>query len=279
MPSFQTMHQSYNTRGHSYVEVTHFNSAYYCAISEAERARLAVATHRGRQDSDNPDHVKNRTPEESQKESLRRTRKSLKQLIMLNCDNSWRFLTLTYAGSGCQTRAQIARDVQHMVERMEARLRRPVRYICVYEYHHTGHGLHAHLLIDAPYETNEEFARLYWHKGFVRMMRLKKQGSDSSLIAVLKYLIKYIAKDDATAEAGEKRYSSSRDLNRTPETTYHKDPQEHVYTYLIAADKDKGYREVDTWRISVGDIEMIRTILVRDTPPSGAGIDASGDEW
>lgn len=279
MPSFQTMQTNYDNGRHSYVEVSTFDRPMYVAISEDERARLAMATLRGREHSLDPDKSARRSPEESQKESLRRTRKQIKALTLLNADNSWRFLTLTYEGAGCHDRRQIARDIQHMVERMEAHYRRDVRYICVYEYHHTGHGLHAHLLIDAPYETNEAFRRMFWRRGFVKIIRLKKQSQDSSLMAVLKYLIKYISKDVKSDVSGLKRYSSSRNLKTEPHKSYHKDPQGHVMAYLVGRLKATGFREVDTWRVQIGDIEMMRTILIREGTPSGADSDAPGDEW
>lgn len=157
-----------------------------------------------------------------------------------------------------------------MVGKMETYYKRPVKYICVYELHHTGHGYHAHLIINAPYQSNEAFARQFWSHGYVKLIRLKAKDNGTSLTAVLKYLTKYISKQGPTAGPGEKRYSSSRDLKRKPETIYRKDPSAKAYEWMIQTDVANGYRQIDTWRVNIGDIEMIRTILIREGALTGS---------
>jgi hypothetical protein len=195
--------------------------------------------------------------------SIARSKKELKFLVLCNLTSSWRMLTLTYSGAGCQDREVIARDVQHMIERLEKHVKKDVKYICAFEFHPGGHGYHAHLLIDCPFFYNEFFQKNFWKHGFVKLKHVHFERNPRALIKVSRYLTKYIEKDADKSELHTKRYSSSRNLTRTPIRTHYRIRNSSEQAVFGRDLMSRGYKFVTSNSMQFGEELVIITYYYR----------------
>ena len=158
-------------------------------------------------------------PETSLQRSIRRTKKIVRDKVFNNFSSNSRFLTLTYSAKGCFDKKEVQNDIKAMIRRIEAKEKKDVKYIATLEFHKTGHGLHVHMLINCNYYKNETFQELFWRKGFVKLIRIKKEKEQCKLIDVEKYLIKYLLKDAMENNDGKPRYLCSRNLKKDTKCT------------------------------------------------------------
>jgi len=189
--------------------------------------------------------------------SIRRSKKMLKFLVLNNVLSNWRFMTLTYEGTGCFERKQFARDIENMIRRLEKHLNKDVNYICAYEFHPGGHGYHAHLLIDVNYYKNEVFQRLFWQKGFVHLEKVKFRKSPKCILKAAKYMMKYVSKDAEKTEKGSKRYSASRNLITEPYKVAYNVSGVTAVKDVVGRLIKRGYKYVEDYSM-VLDGELVR---------------------
>jgi hypothetical protein len=186
-------------------------------------------------------------------DSIRRSRKQVKFLTINNVTSGWRMLTLTYAGDGCYCRDTVARDVQHMVEKIEQEEKADIQYICAFELHPKGHGYHAHLLIDCRYYRNETFQEKFWSHGFVKLKKMWFKGRVADALNAARYITKYITKDVTDAVKNKKRYSASRNLFREPFRYDLKFCNGEDIKKFVSKIKERGYKFVENYDYQIGE--------------------------
>lgn len=151
-------------------------------------------------------------PETPRQRAIRRAKKRIKDYSFLNFDEHSRFLTLTYAGAGCHDRRQFQKDIKAMIRRLRTVEEVEIKYLGVFEEHKSGHGLHAHMLINCSFYKNEDFQQWFWQQGFVKLEKLKRCEKEDALVNVTQYLLKYLEKDFSEYVPREPLYFCSRNL-------------------------------------------------------------------
>lgn len=149
------------------------------------------------------------------KQSQRRRRNTIRQLICSNFDSGSKFVTLTFG----EVPGLDIRDVQacnHYFMRFVDRLRRKYpgfRYVAVIEFQDkNGRGaVHYHMICNLPYVKKEELASI-WAGGFVKVNAIDKVDNVGA------YVIKYMTVDmDDKRLAGQNAYLHSRGLDKPVE--------------------------------------------------------------
>lgn len=141
-----------------------------------------------------------------QRESLNRSKKIFRRLLLHNYSDDTFLMTLTYA-KGCHDRDEHWHFLHEMVIRFKTVFGFALNYIAIPELHPGGHGYHWHLVINNPYFDYDKFRLQVWRQGFCRASPRPK-GLTSALASNLAgYLVKYIGKDMDSAPFAKKRYS------------------------------------------------------------------------
>lgn len=189
--------------------------------------------------------------EVNKKCSIRRSKKTLKFLILNNCTNNWRFLTLTYRGEGCLNRNTLFRDIEHFFEAIKKEVHGDLKYIAIVEFHKDKKRYHAHILCNLPYIRNEYIEEKYWKHGFVKLEKLKAKSEAHNLISVLKYMMKYTTKSIEENVEFKKRFSSSRNLEREPIKVSELWNSPEQLTRFIMERLKEGYRTEHYYKIDI----------------------------
>lgn len=208
---------SYNNHKYEYKYVEQFNVAYPVATYWAKDCKFkAEFEHAAPLYFPNALDAK-RPAETSAQRSVRRAKKILRDLCFANFDDECRFLTLTYGKDGCHDRRQFQDDIKACMRRLRAVEEVKIRYLGVFEEHKSGHGLHAHLILNCSFYRNEDFQNWFWRKGFVKLEKLKREEGQDALVNISQYLLKYLTKDVENEEKNIPRYFCSRNLKRWKE--------------------------------------------------------------
>lgn len=159
--------------------------------------------------------------EKNLKDSLRRTKQSLRRTINANI-GKWserdKFFTLTFA-ENLTDQGKANKEFSKFMERLNYKIFKKLsglKYVCVVERQQRG-AIHYHLVVfNMPFMPVEELAEIWGH-GFVRINAI--EGNDNVGAYVVKYMGK-TAEMDAEKSAKEKNkklYFASRGLNKPTE--------------------------------------------------------------
>lgn len=153
--------------------------------------------------------------DENYRQTQRKRRNTIRQLICTNFDNQSKFVTLTFND---QQDFDI-KDVKQCNEafhRFCKRLRRrykDIEYVAVIEFQDKNDrgAVHYHMICNLPYIKSSELSAL-WGCGFVKINRIEKVDNIGA------YVVKYMNKDiDDERLQGLKAYNCSRGLRRPVE--------------------------------------------------------------
>ncbi len=190
--------------------------------------------------------------EENYKQTQRKRRSLIRQLITMNFDNKSKFITLTFR----DTEKFDITDVKACNKAFKAFIRKlkteysNLQYLAVIEFQDkNGRGaVHYHMLSNLPFIEKERLSDI-WGNGFVQINSISKVDNVGA------YVVKYMQKDiDDTRLQGLKAYNATRGLKKPI-----------VYTSWKAGDK-RGYQEQ-------------KSLLDRETPSYSAKYesDITGD--
>lgn len=200
-------------------------------------------------------------PESSAQRAIRRAKKVVKDLCFLNFTQNVRFLTLTYAGDGCHDRRQAQKDIKACIRRLRENEEVEIKYVGVFEEHKTGHGLHAHLILNCSYYKNEDFAAWFWKKGFVKLEKIKTSPGEDGLVNVCEYLLKYLSKDLENYVPRLPMYFCSRNLKRYKKVVASELEIEHlegiISRYLV-----EGYQKVYEKQIELPALGIKKVVII-----------------
>ena len=163
--------------------------------------------------------------DENYKQSQRRRRNNIRQLICTNFDAKSKFITLTFKDDiGIDIR-----DVQACngyFKKFVLRLKRRypgLRYVAVIEFQDkNGRGaVHYHMISNIPYVKKDELSKI-WGAGFVKINSIDKVDNVGA------YVIKYMTTDmDDKRLAGQNAYLHSKGLEKPVElVTWRKETAE-----------------------------------------------------
>ena len=145
-----------------------------------------------------------RDPERSRLVAASRARTKVRRYCASNRLN--RLGTLTYAGGGCHDPVALRRDLSQFFQRLRTAMGgRNFAYLWVPEWHHSGHGLHAHFAVGRFVKRGH--IEEAWGRGFINIKLLGDlpvgSGTLEEARQAAKYLSKYVVKDfdDAAGEA------------------------------------------------------------------------------
>ncbi len=151
--------------------------------------------------------------------SLRRTKRDLFKLIRHNFNKDFKQLTLTYKW-GHTNRKKVYKDIENCAVRYKQVFSHTFKYIAVLEYHKTGHGLHAHLILDVPFFDIHDFMKKVWKQGYCWVNQASRQGVLSGSRSLSSYILKYIEKDFEVLKARQRRYTKSQSWDTSWVTRY-----------------------------------------------------------
>lgn len=263
MPYVNTFETLYSNHSYEYKYIERFNCCYPFTSGEFRSSKHELTSQQP-QPLYFPIYTEKQLPPETpQERSIRRSKKIVKDLCFQNFDESSRFLTLTYAGSGCFNRGQFQADIKAMVRRLRAVEEVDIRYVGVFEEHKTGHGLHAHMLINCSFYKNEDFQQWFWRKGFVKLEKIKVKKGEDGLVNVCQYLLKYLTKDISGIKEREPRYFRSRNL-REFKTVKGYEVDDEIFELFMRSWQWDGWEKVyeDEYTLEEFDFTK-RTIILR----------------
>lgn len=149
------------------------------------------------------------------KQSQRRRRNTIRQLICTNFDAGSKFLTLTF-GNGMGFDITDVQACNGYFRKFVLRLKRRYpgfKYVAVIEFQDkNGRGaVHYHMICNLPYIKKEELAEI-WAGGFIKVNAIDKVDNVGA------YVIKYMTVDmDDKRLAGQNAYLHSRGLEKPVE--------------------------------------------------------------
>jgi hypothetical protein len=170
--------------------------------------------------------------ESNYKQTQKRRRTMIRQLITQNFDENSKFITLTFDNK----RSFDIKDVKecnkaykNFILRMKRRYPE-IRYVTVVEFQDKNDrgAVHYHMICNLPYIKKKELSDI-WDNGFVKINAIDKVDNVGA------YVVKYMNKDiDDTRLQGLKAYNCSKGLKRPQELKSWVD--EHVY-YIRQVEK------------------------------------------
>lgn len=133
-------------------------------------------------------------------QAIARARRKVREVMRCNYSQHLKFLTLTFAAS-ITSEAVVLSHIKRMCRRYLRLLHSPLRYIAIPEWHPSGHGLHVHMLVDAPYIACDVWREQLWCAGFVKINSIGVGDCKSDILRVIDYVLKYVGKDmDSTVK-------------------------------------------------------------------------------
>jgi hypothetical protein len=134
-------------------------------------------------------------PERSEVEAARRAKGKIRRYCAANRLN--RFVTLTYAGSGCFEPLALRRDLGGFFRQLREELGgKPIPYLWVPEWHPGGHGLHVHFAVGRY--IKKTLIRDAWGRGHTKIKLIGDLPVGSGALEEARiagrYLAKYVGK-------------------------------------------------------------------------------------
>lgn len=140
------------------------------------------------------------------RESLNRTKKIFRRLLLHNYTENTRLVTLTFA-KAVHDRDEAWHAFNIMTIRFKKVFGVPLNYIAVPELHPGGHGIHFHLVINNDWFEYSKFINDVWRMGWVKISDKFQVYDNATASNLASYLVKYIGKDMALNEIAKKRYT------------------------------------------------------------------------
>lgn len=140
------------------------------------------------------------------RESLNRTKKIFRRLIMHNYSSDIRHVTLTYADA-CHDRDEHFHHLRALALRFRRHYGTDMNYIAVPELHPGGHGWHWHLVLNNGWFDYEHFYRELWKQGIIHVSPVPDSPAFANAGNMANYLVKYIGKDMAHTPTAKRRYT------------------------------------------------------------------------
>lgn len=167
--------------------------------------------------------------EENYKQTQRKRRSIIRQLITMNFDNKSKFVTLTFKDSETLDITDVKacnKAFKQFIQRLKYHYA-DLRYLAVIEFQDkNGRGaVHYHMICNLPFVEKNRLSDI-WDNGFIQINSISKVDNVGA------YVVKYMQKDiDDTRLQGLKAYNATRGLKKPI-----------VYTSWKAGDK-RGYHE------------------------------------
>jgi hypothetical protein len=182
--------------------------------------------------------------QENYKQTQRRRRNKIRQLICSNFDNHSKFVTLTFNNSmdfDIKDVKQCNAAFKNFIKRLKYKFPE-LKYIAVLEFQDKNDrgAVHYHMICNLPYIRKVELSEI-WDSGFVKINAIDKVDNVGA------YVIKYMNKDiDDVRLQGLKAYNSSQGL---------------VQPY-----------ELRSWDVRISDMELREQLyaLMKEISPSYA---------
>lgn len=140
------------------------------------------------------------------RESLNRTKKIFRRLIMHNYTTDTRLVTLTYA-TACHDRDEHYHNLSALSVRFKKHYGVPLSYIAVPEFHPKGHGYHFHLVVNNAWFDYAHFTKHLWRLGMTFVSDRPDKPEFANAANLADYLTTYIKKDMEHTPVAKKRYS------------------------------------------------------------------------
>jgi hypothetical protein len=179
-----------------------YDELMYTLISLSGKKKLFTDTKKPNEEEDNI----LKTPADYKVESLNRTRRIFRRLLLHNYSDETRHVTLTHA-EPCHDREQLFENLRRMAERFKRHYGESLNYIAVPELHPGGHGYHLHVVINNAWFDYDHFREKIWCLGRIMFSKRPRGSASKNAKNLAKYLVKYIGKDMDADMKAKKRYS------------------------------------------------------------------------
>ena len=190
--------------------------------------------------------------EENYKQTQRKRRSKIRQLICQNFDSSSKFVTLTFGH--CEHDVKDVKQCNKLFHDFIKRLRRKfphLEYVAVIEFQDkNGRGaVHYHMICNLPYIRKKELSEI-WDNGFIKINAIDKVDNVGA------YVIKYMTADmDDKRLMGLKAYNCSKGLEKPVEVKSWSNEDGTVIFDLLDFLKEKSASYVRAYKTdNAGDI-------------------------
>lgn len=189
----------------------------------------------------NSDYGESEAYEDHYEQTVKRRRETVRDLAVVNFDNSSKFVTLTFRDTedfDIRSPSDCNREFKKFIQRMRRRYD-DFKYLAVIEFQDRNNrgAVHYHMLCNLPYIKAKELENL-WGLGFIKINAIDKVDNIGA------YVTKYMTKDKADDRLKqEKGYFCSKGLERP--TVY---KSWNIQTY-------KDFKEVKAW---VDDLKTVK---------------------
>lgn len=155
------------------------------------------------------------TSEENYKQTQRRRRAEVRQLICQNFDKNSKFITLTFNNDGNHDKQDVKacnKLFKEFIQRLKRRYPE-LQYVAVVEFQDKNNrgAVHYHMIANLPYIKKDDLSDI-WGNGFIKINAIDKVDNVGA------YVIKYMTVDlDDKRLQGLKAYNCSKGLKRPVE--------------------------------------------------------------
>lgn len=249
---YNTSIKYYNSEKSKSIRYVIFPSPRYINIQDDKDNLLPNYKRRQAMDmAETLEALRLRSLRDFRQEALSRACRTIKHIIRLNYSNRLKFLTLTYSYV-VKDKTKVLSDIKNMCKRFQAATGSELKYIATLEYQKKRECLHVHMIIDSPFISTDQWHKLYWLQGFVKINTLTYGKSRSDCVNAINYALKYIKKDFDTVDQYEHVYYRSRNWNTEQKKEYDIALSRiecllHAQSYLKSKDYSTESFEFELW--------------------------------